>query len=53
MLERKATWELDEKEINLFHRAVETDEHSGSVEDVSDAIFTGELQLWVWKQTIA
>ena len=49
MLERKATWELDEKEINLFHRAVETDEHSGSVEDVSDAIFTGELQLWVWK----
>ena len=42
--------ELDEKEINLFHRAVETDEHSGSVEDVSDAIFTGELQLWVWKK---
>ena len=27
---------------------METDEHSGSVEDVSDAIFTGELQLWVW-----
>jgi len=49
MLERKSTWDLDEKEINLFYRAVETDDHSGTLKDVSDAVFTGELQLWVWR----
>ena len=28
---------------------METDDHSGTLKDVSDAVFTGELQLWVWK----
>jgi len=50
MLTRKMPWELGREEINFFYRAVETDEHSGSVDDVSEDILNGSLSLWIWEE---
>jgi hypothetical protein len=49
MLERKQSWELDKDEINHFHRAIETYDHSGGLDEVSWSIARGEYQLWSWK----
>jgi hypothetical protein len=49
MLERISTWELDKVTINYYHRAIDTYDHSGGVDETSWAIARGDNQLWIWK----
>ena len=50
MLTRKMPWELGPEEIEYFYKAVDTDAHSGSVDDVSEDILGERLSLWVWEE---
>lgn len=49
MLTRKDTWELGPEEVDLFHKACLTDDHSGGPSVVSETIYRGGYQLWVWE----
>lgn len=49
MLRQIFPWELDAQEIRLYHLAIETDETSGTVEEVSKAVMIGLLLLFVWQ----
>jgi hypothetical protein len=48
MLTRIYPWELDPITIELYYKAVSTDDHCGGVEEVSIAIGNESRQLWVW-----
>jgi|TARA_R110000851_G_scaffold279846_1_gene433147 hypothetical protein len=41
--------ELDDEDLALFYRAVETDEHHGSVEDLISDIYDNRLEIWLRK----
>ena len=41
-------YELDAEEIDFYHKAVATDEHSGGVDIVSKLILQGAMELWVY-----
>ena len=49
MLERISTWELDKVAINYYHKAIETYDHSGGLDETSWSIANAEKQLWLWK----
>jgi len=49
MLSKKMPYELDSLEVDCFYRAVDTDDHSGTVDDVAKDILDGNMDLWVWK----
>jgi len=36
--------------VDLFHRACLTDEHSGGPAVVSETLYRGGYQLWVWER---
>ena len=49
MVKQVLPHELTEKQIEYYHRAIETDEHSGGLLLVQRGIEEGHLGLFVWK----
>ena len=49
MITRKMPWDLNPEETDLLHKAVDTDDHSGGVNQVTCDIIEGALDLWVWE----
>ncbi len=53
MLNKIMPYELDETEVEYYHKAIATDDHSGGVDMVSELILCGTMDLWVWSQPAA
>jgi len=48
MLSKVFPHELGDEELKYFHSAVDTDDHSGSMDEVVRDIYDGHLELWLW-----
>ena len=53
MLTKTMPHHLGQDYINYYYRAIETDEHAGGVQKVSEAIHRDQMALFTWKTDIS